>query len=209
MLFLKHIIVITLILCSTASFAERRITGGGGARKISGLLYGGFSFSSHKSEGGAGVDGYTGLAFGLGVDYKIMNQISLGIDMLYTQKNYQARTSSSVTQFDLSFLEFPFFIKWNPFKEFQLKVGPYLTGLMVSANRQSSGVNSPIKGDFTNDYGVSMGGWLGFWANPQLAVGIDVRYDMGLANVQNVAEPSSAIKTRAVNALVTLIFGLK
>ena len=193
MLFLKHIIVITLILFSTASFAERRITGGGGARKISGLLYGGFSFSSHKSEGGAGVDGYTGL----------------GVDMLYTQKNYQARTSTSVTQFDLSFLEFPFFIKWNPFKEFQLKVGPYLAGLMVSANRQSSGVNSPIKGDFTNDYGVSVGGWLGFWANPQLAVGLDVRYDMGLANVQNVAEPSSAIKTRAVNAMVTLIFGLK
>ena len=79
----------------------------------------------------------------------------------------------------------------------------------MSANRQSSGVNSPIKGDFTNDYGVSVGGWLGFWANPQLAVGLDVRYDMGLANVQNVAEPSSAIKTRAVNAMVTLIFGLK
>jgi hypothetical protein len=205
---IKSILILGLILTSSASFAERRI-GGGTQKKISGLLYGGFGFSSHKSEGAGSVDGLTGLAYGFGIDYKIMSQISLGLDMLYVQKSYQNKTSTSVTEYDLSYLEFPFYVKWSPFREFQLKAGPYLAGMMVSANRQVSGTDSSIKGDFANDYGISLGGWLGFWANPQLAVGVDVRYDMGFANIQNVAQPSSAIKTRTLTTALCLVFGLK
>lgn len=208
MLKIRYILILGLILGSSLSFAERRI-GGGTQKKISGILYGGFSFSSHKSEGAGNIDGLTGLAYGFGIDYKIMSQISLGLDMLYTQKSYQSKTPTSVTEYDLSYLEFPFYVKWSPAREFQLKVGPYLAGMMVSADRQVSGTDSAIKGDFANDYGVSFGGWLGFWANPQLAVGVDARYDMGFANIQNVAQPSSAIKTRTLTTVLCLVFGLK
>lgn len=205
---LKFILVVSLLLLAQPSFAERRVSSGT-QKKLSGLLYGGFSFTNHKGEAAGSLKGQTGLAFGFGVDYKIMNDISLGLDMLYTQKSYQTTTLTSVTQYDLSYLEFPVYVKWSPARELQLKVGPYLAGMMVSANRQVSGVDSAIKGDFANDFGVSFGGWLGFWANPKLAVGVDLRYDMGLANIQNVAQPSSAIRTRTFISTLTLIFGLK
>ncbi|MFM8315898.1 MAG: outer membrane beta-barrel protein [Deltaproteobacteria bacterium] len=205
---LKHILILVFMVAASASFAERRISSGA-QKKLSGLIYGGFSFTSHKSEGAGNVTGQTGLAFGFGVDYKIMSQISLGIDMLYTQKGYQLRTATSVTQYDLSYLEFPVYVKWAPFRELQFKVGPYLAGMMVAANRQVSGIDTPLKGDFANDFGISYGAWLGFWANPQLAVGVDMRYDQGLANIQNVAEPSAAIRSRAFTSTLTLVFGLK
>ncbi len=205
---MKYILVFMLILFSQSSFGERRMSSGA-LKKLSGLLYGGFSFTNHKSEGAGSLTGQTGLAFGFGVDYKIMSQISLGLDMLYTQKSYQNKTPTSVMQYDLSYLEFPIYVKWSPFREFQLKAGPYLAGMMVSANQQVSGVDSAIKGNFANDFGVSLGGWLGFWANPQLAVGVDLRYDIGFANIQNVAEPSSAIKTRTFTSTLALVFGLK
>jgi len=205
---IKSILFLGLILICQGSFAERRISSGT-QKKTSGLLYGGFSFSDHKGESAGSLKGQTGLAFGFGIDFKIMSQISLGIDMLYAGKSYQVTTSTSVTQYDLSYLEFPVYVKWAPFREFQLKAGPYLAGMMVSANRQVSGVDSAIKGDFANDFGVSFGGWIGFWANPQLAVGVDMRYDMGFANILNVAQPASAIRTRTFISALTLTFGLK
>lgn len=209
MLQFKHILILLVAIMASTSMAERRVFSGGANKKLSGILYGGFSFSSHKSEGAGNVTGQTGLAFGFGADYKIMSQISLGIDMLYTQKGYQLRSGNSVTQYDLSYLEFPIWVKWNPFRELQFKVGPYLAGMMVAANRQVSGSDTPLKGDFANDFGISFGSWIGFWANPQLAVGVDLRYDMGLANIQNIAEPSYAIRSRAFTSTLSLVFGLK
>ena len=205
----KHIFLLFLAIMGTSSHAERRVFSGGGNKKLSGILYGGFAFTSHKSEGAGNVQGQTGLAFGLGAEYKIMSQISLGIDMLYNQKGYQLRNGSSVTQYDLSYLEFPIWVKWNPFREMQFKVGPYLAGMMVAATRQVSGTETPLKSEFANDFGVSFGSWIGFWANPQLAVGVDLRYDMGLANIQNIAEPSYAIRSRAFTSTLSLVFGLK
>ncbi|NBX68448.1 MAG: hypothetical protein EBR01_05730 [Proteobacteria bacterium] len=205
---LMSILILGVVLICHSSFAERRAMSST-QKKLSGLLYGGFSFTNHKGESAGNLKGQTGLAFGFGLDYKIMNEISLGIDMLYAQKSYQTSTLTSVTQYDLSYLEFPVYVKWSPIREFQLKVGPYLAGMMVSANRQVSGVDSAIKGEFANDFGISYGGWIGFWANPKLAVGIDMRYDMGFANIQNVAQPTSAIRTRTFISMLTLTFGLK
>jgi len=206
----KSILVLFMLLSATSVWGERRLGSGGYTqRKLSGLVYGGFSFTSHQSEGAGNVTGQTGLAFGFGVDYKIMNQISLGIDMLYTSKGYQLKSENSVIQYDLSYLEFPIWVKWNLAREFQLRVGPYLAGMMVAATRQVSGTATPLKSDFANDFGVSFGSWIGFWANPQLAVGVDLRYDMGLANIQNVAEPSSAIRSRTFISMLNFIFGLK
>lgn len=209
---IRYILTLVFILSAgTHLFAERRIVtgGGGGNKKTSGIIYGGFSFNNPVSDGAGSLEGQTGLAFGFGLDYKIMSQISLGIDMLYNQKTYQDKSGTAIVQYDLSFLEFPVYVKWAPFRELQFKAGPYLAGLMVSANRQVSGTNASIKGNFANDYGLSFGGWIGFWANNQLAVGVDVRYDMGLANIQNNATPGSSVKTRSVISSLALVFGFK
>jgi Outer membrane protein beta-barrel domain len=207
---IKHILIFLLLAGGSLCLAERRpASSGGGQKNTWGLVYGGFSFSNHRSDGAGDVQGQTGLAFGVGVEHRIMSQISLGIDMLYTQKAYLSQSLTGTSQYNLAYLEFPIFVKYNVSKEFQLKAGPYLAGLMVSADRQVSGTDSAIKGDFANDYGVCFGSWIGFWANPHLAVGVDVRYDMGLANIQNVAQPQSSIKTRTINSMLTLTFNMK
>ena len=66
------------------------------------------------------------------------------------------------------------------------------------------GESSAIKGDFSNDYGITAGFWVGFPASKSVGVGLDVRFDYGLNDVKAGGNPLTPLKTRALISMLSL-----
>lgn len=172
-------------------------------------LLGGFSFTNNASQGLGGVNGVTGLSFGIGGEVKVLPQISLCLDILDVQKGFQNTFGGALTNYDLQYLEFPFTIKYSPAAQVAFRLGPYLGAFLTSAIREGQGISASVKGNFKNDFGVTVGTWFGFNPNPSMSVGLDLRYDMGLSNILNDAAPENIVKTRAAIAMATVAFYFK
>jgi hypothetical protein len=172
-------------------------------------LLGGFSFTNHLSSGLGSVDGTTGMCFGFGLDYRLSRDLVLEIDMLDVWKSYEDRTANTVTKYNLSFLQFPFLLKYEVSSWFALKGGPYLAAFMIEAERETAGTASSVKGDFKNDFGMTVGAAMSFQASKRLAAGLDVRYDFGFQNILNDRQPTRNLKTRTLLTLFTITISLK
>lgn len=188
---------------SQLSFAEAM------QKKWSFWAYGGFSFTTNQSQGIGSVSGATGLSFGIGGEAKLLPQFSLCLDILNIQKGFQNTSFGVLTNYDLQYLEFPFTLKYQPANQVAFRIGPYLGAFLLSAIREGQGTSAGIKGDFKNDFGITIGSWFGFNPNPSMSVGLDLRFDMGLNNILNDAEPTHIVKTRAAIAMATVAFYFK
>lgn len=173
------------------------------------VALGGFSSSNHKGVGLGQVDSKMGLTFGIGFDFKVLPNVAIEVDILNTQKNFELTATGTRESYTLTYLEAPVLVKWIASKNFHLKTGPYLTGLLIDGNRESAGQANPVKASFKNDYGVTFGTWFGFQTKKNLQIGLDLRYDLGLADIQWDNDPSTLLYTRTFMALMTLTFNFK
>ena len=196
---------IFIFIFASLSLAE---TGGGSKGKFSGFLYGGFALSSNQYVDAGTPSGFAGLAYGLGAEVHLNPKLSVGLDMLYETKGHTIETSAGQTKYSLSYVSFPVQLRWAPAPFIVFHGGPYLASLMVAATREGGGSTDSVKSGFNNDYGVTMGLWIGARAASVLQIGLDTRFDLGLADIQNDNVPSTYIRTRATLFLLTFIFGM-
>ncbi|MBI4405366.1 MAG: outer membrane beta-barrel protein [Deltaproteobacteria bacterium] len=192
-------------LCNPV-FAE---PGGGRGGKLKLPIYGGFTFSHNRGINKVDVSGHTGIAFGLGLDYKLMANpnLWLGIDALYISKGYESRDANgNVTRYELSYTEFPIQLKYAPCPQVILHGGFFLASFMVAATRSGEGNSIEVKSGFNNDYGVTFGVWVGFYPNKNLSVGLDLRYDMGFADIEKDNQPADGVMSRALVPLANVNF---
>lgn len=197
-------LLILITVCSVG-FAER---GGGGAGKGKWLttLYGGFSFPQPRFVNGDGeVQGYPGISFGLGLEAVLMPMIGVKVDFIYANKGYELQ-SDVLYRYPASYFTVPVQLSFNPTDFVSFHAGPYLASLILSAERQGSGRIIPATGMFTADFGMTFGLWLGFRATNKLKIGVDLRYDLGLADIQNDAFPESKLYSRTMSGLMTFTF---
>lgn len=180
---------------------------GGQGKKFHFPIYGGFTFTTHKTLNQGSISNSIGLGYGFGFEYRILSNFRLGFDVLYLSKSYEENLNGVNRKVSLSLLEFPVKLKYMPIPQLHFFAGPYLLSFVQSATLQSQGSAASVKGQFTNDYGLTFGTWVGFQATPVLCVGLDLRYDLGLANVQDKNDPSFVIRTRTIIALFTLTLG--
>lgn len=176
----------------------------GGAKKWHLPIYMGFSFNEHESTNVTPISGYTGITFGLGLDYRFLPMCSLSAGMLFISKSYELSTNGDLTRYNPAFLEFPVELIFQPAGWVYFHAGPYLASLVLSGTKVGDGQLEAIKGLFANDYGITLGMWLGIYNNPKLHVGLDLRYDYGLADIQFVKWPNYTIHTRTLMPLFTV-----
>ncbi|MFM8268889.1 MAG: outer membrane beta-barrel protein [Pseudomonadota bacterium] len=174
-------------------------------------LLGGFSSTNHEQTGLGGVESQMGLSFGFGLEFPVLPNVAVEIDILNAQKNFEFTSSLGGLKesYYLTYLETPVLIKWLLSKNFNFKVGPYLSGLMISGVKESGGVSSPVKSEFKNDYGVTFGAWFGFQTKKNLLIGLDLRYDLGMADIRNDNLADSHLYTRTLMALLNFSFLFK
>lgn len=198
-----------ILLVSLWGTASRGETFNNANKKWGFWLLGGFSFTGNQGTGIGNVSGVTGLSFGFGGEARLLPGLSLCMDVLNIQKGYSLTNSGLTTNFDLQYLEFPVTLKYQPASWAAFRIGPYLGAFLLSANREGQGTSSQIKGNFKNDYGIALGTWLGFNPNQSMSIGLDTRFDMGLANILNDAEPTHVVKTRSIISMATVVFYFK
>lgn len=197
--------LLVIAFLSAPATAEPRF--GGAQKPITATAFGGFSLPSDRYVGSGQSSGFTGLAFGFGLEIRVLPKFYVAFDILHVSKGYDLNDGTTLTRTSLNFVEFPVRFKYLATPHLAFFTGPYLTAIIVSATREAGGVATPAKGEFSNDYGVTVGTWVGFQATQTLTVGVDARYDFGLADIQNDHRPDDHIYTRAFLGMLTLTLG--
>lgn len=202
----RFLLLTALILSGLPAFSEQR---GGGSIGVN--LFGGFGSTHHEQNGVGLVESQMGLTYGLGLEFIVLPDVSVEIDLLNTQKNFEAFPSGGTEKesYFVNYLETPVLIKWRASKNFHLKTGPFLSSLMIKAEKESGGVSEPVKDRFKNDYGVTFGAWFGFQTKKSLWIGLDVRYDMGLADIWKDNTAGTQLYSRTVMGLLNFTFLFK
>lgn len=193
------------MLCANSGFAER------GARRSSLALgfLGGFSMSNNVNSGStASLSSVTDLAFGFSADISLEKNWALEIDLLSIAKGFNSTEAGVPTNYGVRYLQLPVQLRYYASPNVAIHFGPYLASLVIAANRSVGGTSEQIKGAFANDFGLTGGLWLGFPASKRLTVGLDTRFDLGLADIEADNDPSSIIRTRAIIFLSSFIFSL-
>jgi len=195
-----------VLITSGLSFGEPRLNGG-----LAINLLGGFSSTNHEQSALGGVESQMGLSYGFGLEFPVLPTVSVEIDFLNAQKSFEFLPMGGGVKesYYLNYLETPVLIKWLLSKNFNLKVGPYLSGLMISATKEAGGVSSPVKSEFKNDYGVTFGAWFGFQTKKNLLIGLDLRYDLGMSDIRNDSLADSHLYTRTLMGLLNFTFLFK
>jgi len=199
-------VVAFFLVFSSLGKSEARLNGSLGLN-----LLGGFSTTNHEQVALGGVESQMGLSFGFGLEFSVLPSVSIEIDILNAQKNFEfgSPDNGDKESYYLTYLETPILIKWLASRNFNLKVGPYLSGLMISATKESGGVSSSAKGAFKNDYGLTVGAWLGFQTKKNLLIGLDMRYDIGMADIMNDKLANTHLYTRTLMGLLNFTFLFK
>ena len=192
---------LTLLMGAHAQ-AER----GGGKGKWTTSLYGGFSFPTPRFVDGSGsVQGYPGVTFGFGVEAQVMSAVGVQMNVLYANKGYELQ-DANLTRYPASYLTIPVELNFSPTEFVNLHFGPYLASLVMSAEKFGGGKILPASGMFATDFGLTCGLWLGFRATNKLKIGLDMRYDFGLADIQHDGFPEDKLYTRTFSSLMTFGF---
>ena len=169
----------------------------------------GFTFNDHEAtKVGHSVAGYTGIAFGLAVDYRFVPMFSLSGEVLFLTKAYELDNGSTITRYDPKYLQFPVQLKFQPANWVYFHAGPYLASLVLSGTRVGNGQVDAVKFDFDNDYGCTMGVWIGIASNQKLNVGLNIRFDYGLADIEYDKYPGDTVRTRTLMPLFTITWSL-
>jgi hypothetical protein len=152
-----------------------------------------------------------GLSFGFGLEFSVLPSVSVEIDVLNAQKNFELLPSGGGAKesYYLTYLETPVLIKWLLSKNFNLKAGPYLSGLIISGTKETGGVASSVKSEFKNDYGITFGAWFGFQTKKNLLIGLDIRYDLGMSDIRNDSVADNHLYTRTLMGLLNFTFLFK
>ena len=191
--------MLMLVLGSASLHGE-----GSGSKKWRLPIFMGFSFNNHESTNVNPLSGFTGVAFGVGLDYRLLPTCALSADALFIFKSYELSNNGDLTRYSPAFLEFPVQLNFQPAGWVYFHFGPYLASLVVSGTKVGDGELTGVKGQFANDYGVTMGMWLGIYNNPKLHVGLDIRYDYGLSDIQFLKYPNYTIHTRSLLPMFTV-----
>lgn len=176
-------------------------------RRLAFHFYGGFSFASNSGTNQSGIlSGRTSLSYGLGGEYRILSRLALGLDILHVTKSHNFLENNVTSSYQLTYLTMPMQLKWYATPWLMFHGGPYLANFILAAFKESNGVFVPMKDNFRNDFGLTFGAWGGFQASNVLWVGLNMRYDVGMQDVEADQDPSDEIKTRAFMIMGTMTF---
>lgn len=198
-------LLVLILLGPGLALSEQRLNGGLGLN-----LLGGFSTTNHEQVALGGVESQMGLTYGFGLEFGVLPNVSVEVDILNSQKNFEFTGNGGVKEsYYLTYLETPVLIKWLLSKNFNLKVGPYLSGLIISGTKESAGSSTSVKSEFKNDYGVTFGAWFGFQTKKNLLIGLDLRYDLGMSDIRNDNIADNHLYTRTLMGLLSFSFLFK
>jgi len=143
--------IIAILICVIAINAQAQNFGGGiilglSTSQVSGDKLGGFNKA--------------GVLVGVFANKSLSEILSIQMEMTYIQKGSRNPNNTDIHEYDLNYLEIPFFLKYQT--KYQLKIeGGFLTGILINqTERYSDGIKliNMSNGNFNKfDFGVGLG----------------------------------------------------
>jgi hypothetical protein len=183
---MKKVLLVTLI--TLFGFANMN------AQDVQFGVKGGLNFADIRGENTNNAKTVTSFNFGAMAEISITDKFSFQPELMFSGQGYSVGDNVIA----LNHLNVPLMAKYYATEKFSLEVGPQI-GFLLSAENE----NINIKDNFKNiDYGVNMG--IGYKLDNGLNFG--ARYNLGLANVNNIDNATNKIKSGVLQLSVGYFF---
>jgi hypothetical protein len=131
------------------------------------------------------------------------SDFSVQPEVVYSSQGSKLSNSGQTGNYNLGYINVPVLLKYNNESGFFAETGPQL-GLLLSAKASSGGSSVDIKDQLNStDFSWVIGA--GFLLPVNL--GIDARYNIGLANIAKGASSGQSIKNGVIQIGVFYLFG--
>lgn len=169
------IIISTLfavLLISSATIAQHTNIG----------IKGGVNAYSIKSDNNSSFDTKVSFHLGLIGHIHISDQFALQPELVYSVQGTKYSVAGQEVNLNLNYVNVPLLFQYMFDNGFRLQAGPQL-GFLASAKSEVNNNDTDVKDDFESiDLGIGLGA---SYVNPASNFGIDLRYNIGLSNIND------------------------
>ena len=164
------------------------------AQEIKFGVKGGLNLANISGDNTKGVDVVTSFNFGVVSEIPISEKFSFQPELMYSGQGYGFNDNTV----ELSYLNVPLMGKYYVTKGLSVEAGPQIGFLLAAKNEKTN-----VKDSFnTVDFGVNFG--LGYKLDNGLNFGL--RYNLGLTDINNVANSSSKNQNRTIQLSIGYFF---
>jgi len=193
---MKKLLIPAFVMFAFAGSAQSKLPSNNTSFGIRGAL----NISNISNSVNSTAKSLTGFAGGVFVDAPIGTEFAIQPELDYSLKGFKVGNVKS----NLSYIALPVLFKWTPsaVKGFNILLGPE-ADYLISAKVKGAGKTVDDKFLYKKfDAGINIG--VGYDFLPSL--GVDVRYGLGLLNLNNIASGRS-VKNRTIQIGLRYLFG--
>lgn len=145
-------------------------------------IKGGLNAFTIKTDNDNSAETKLGYHLGLIGHIHISDQFALQPELVYSVQGAQYTVSGEEVNLNLNYLNVPLLFQYMFDNGFRLQAGPQL-GFLVSAKTEINDTDTDVKDNFEKmDIGLGLGA---SYVNPISNFGVDVRYNIGLTNIND------------------------
>lgn len=138
------------------------------------------SYNINNSNGNSSYNSKMGLNIGMFGHIHLSKQMAFQPEVVYSSQGAKYTSLGTETTINLNYINVPLLLQYMFDNGFRLQVGPQV-GFLASAKSKTNNSTIDIKSSIKSiDLGLAMG--LGY-IDPKSGFGVDVRYNLGLSNI--------------------------
>jgi hypothetical protein len=184
---MKKILFSTVMLCAVV-VAQAQVSGG--------IRLGGNLANTSYKEGSetSSTDSKFGFQFGGYFDFEMSDMISIAPELVYSQMGGKENFQGETYELNLSYISIPVLVKVKFSDIFNFQAGPQL-GILTGAKFKFDGISVDAKDGYkSTDFGAA----LGLGADLPNGLNINLRYYLGLANIDSEGSSDFVENNRAI-----------
>lgn len=146
-------------------------------------IKGGLNVFNIKNDNGVKYDTRLGFHAGLIGHIHLSKEVALQPELVFSLQGAKYTIAGVETQYSLGYINVPFMFQYMFDNGFRLEAGPQ-AGFLVSAKAKTGSSSSIDIMDNLKKVDFALAGGIGY-VNPPTGFGIDLRYNLGLSNIND------------------------
>jgi hypothetical protein len=177
--------LLTAILIASTAVAQHGNTPTG---HVSIGIKGGVNLYNIHNDNNIKYDSKVGYNFGLLGHIHLNKSFAIQPELVYSAQGAKYMANNTTTNYNLSYINMPVLVQYMFDNGLRLQAGPQV-GLLIAAKSKTGSTTIDTKEDFKPiDFALSIGAGYIF---PPIGLGIDVRYNHGLSNINDIGDVTS------------------
>lgn len=208
----RYSIALCIVLACTALFAAQSMAQMQfGVGPIVGVNFGTVSISpSPTYPAGYSQGGHTGIIFGAQAELGFAKMFYIEMEPSYIGKGFSISTPAGTATVTANELQIPvlFKVKFMPgvIRPYAF-AGPNIGFVLTSTETSPSGQDTDLKSETSStDFAIDFGGGAEYNVTPKIGITLDIRYSLGLGNLNSVAGSTTTWHASGFQILAGVMF---